>query len=144
MQKSIILWVDASFNQWDGSFAWAGVFEVDGEKDKIGKGGLSCKNSTMAEAIGILHAAIELAERYPNSKIDVRSDCQTVILMCLGESFASDGNIGRIISEIKNFDKAKLSFNWIKGHAQGWETKDKAFNKHADRHANELRKKKAA
>jgi ribonuclease HI len=144
MSKKIVLWVDASFSQSDGSFAWGAIYEVDGERHKIGRGDLHCLNSAMAEAIGINSAMKMVAEIYPHASIDVRSDCQSIISLILEDSFTSNRELGRVISAIKKNTDAKFTFKWIKGHEQGWDTKNKANNKHADKYANDLRKKKVA
>lgn len=142
--KNVILWVDASFDQNIGSFGWGAVFEVDGERKKIGKGGLYCANSTVAEALAIYQAISEVLEIFPNATIEVRSDCQSVVSLILGESYTSKRDLGQAIRLIKNLDLERISFTWIKGHDQGWDTKNKAYNKHADKFANELRKNKAS
>lgn len=142
--NKIILYVDASFNSNTGEFAWAGIFEINGIRRKIGKGGMSCKNSTIAEAIGIRDAVITVSEQFPNYAIEVRNDCLSVISLLLGESFCSALELGRVINHIKNIQHANLTFVWVRGHEKGWDTKDKTLNKQVDRYANELRKKNAA
>lgn len=115
----IIIWVDASYNQY-GASTWGACYICPntGKEQLIRGVTVSAKNSTHAEMAGVFEASMTLNGLFPEGQVEVRMDCKSLVdcYMEPEKHKAKNLHICRIISKLKREFKERLTLKHVKGH----------------------------